>query len=152
MSVSAPQRIDLQRFVEAQDPVFDTVCAELRAGRKSSHWMWFIFPQMKGIGRSAESERFGISSLSEAEAYLQHPILGPRLRTATSLLVNAVEGRSIHEILGAPDDLKFRASMTLFSRATRDNSIFMEALRKYYAGEPDPITVQLLCHPKYPLR
>jgi uncharacterized protein (DUF1810 family) len=147
MAISTPQRIDFQRFVEAQDPVFDAVCAELRAGRKSSHWMWFIFPQLKGLGRSAESERFAIASLAEAESYLQHPILGPRLRTATAL-VNAIQGRSIHDILGAPDDLKFRSSMTLFSRATRDNGVFQEALRKYYAGEPDPITVQLLCHPK----
>jgi uncharacterized protein (DUF1810 family) len=147
MAVTTPQRIDLQRFVEAQDPVFDTVCAELRAGRKSSHWMWFIFPQLKGLGRSAESERFAIDSLAEADAYLRHPILGPRLRTATAL-VNAIQGRSIHDILGAPDDRKFRSSMTLFSRATRENGVFLEALRKYYAGEPDPITVQLLCHPK----
>jgi uncharacterized protein (DUF1810 family) len=141
------QRFDLQRFVEAQDPVFDSVCAELRAGRKSSHWMWFIFPQLKGLGRSASAERFAIPSLAEAEAYLRHPVLGARLRTATGLL-NAVQGQSIHQILGSPDDLKFRSSMTLFSRATRDNSIFVEALQKYYAGEPDPITVQLLCHPK----
>jgi uncharacterized protein (DUF1810 family) len=147
MAVSTPQRIDLQRFVEAQDPVFESVCSELRAGRKSSHWMWFIFPQLKGLGRSAESERFAIASLTDAEAYLQHPLLGPRLRTTTAL-VNAIQGRSIHDILGAPDDLKFRSSMTLFSRATRDNAVFLEALRKYYAGEPDPITIQHLCHPK----
>jgi uncharacterized protein (DUF1810 family) len=144
---ASPQSFDFQRFVDAQDPVFESVCSELRAGRKTSHWMWFVFPQLKGLGRSAASERFAISSLAEAEAFLKHPILGPRLRTATGL-VNAVQGRSIHDILGSPDDLKFRSAMTLFARATHDNAIFVEALQKYYAGEPDPITVQLLCHPK----
>jgi uncharacterized protein (DUF1810 family) len=146
MAASA-QCFALQRFVEAQDPVFDSVCAELRAGRKSSHWMWFIFPQLKGLACSATAERFAISCLAEAEAYLQHPVLGARLQTATGL-VNAVQGKSIHQILGSPDDLKFRSSMTLFSRATRNHAIFIEALQKYYAGEPDPITVQFLCHPK----
>lgn len=136
---------DLERFVVSQDPVFDGVCAELRAGRKTSHWMWFIFPQLQGLGRSPAAIHFGIASLAEAEAYLRHPVLGPRLRTATSLM-NAIQGRSIREILGYPDDLKFRSCMTLFSRATRDNGLFVEALTKYYAGEPDPITIQILCH------
>jgi uncharacterized protein (DUF1810 family) len=136
---------DLERFVAAQDSVFDTVCAELRAGRKISHWMWFIFPQLQGLARSPTATHFGIGSLAEAEAYLRHPVLGPRLRTAASLM-NAIPERSIREILGSPDDLKFRSCMTLFSRATRDNGLFIEALNKYYAGEPDPITIQILCH------
>jgi uncharacterized protein (DUF1810 family) len=136
---------DFERFVAAQEPVFDTVCAELRAGRKTSHWMWFIFPQLQGLGRSPTAMHFGIASLAEAESYLRHPVLGPRLRTATGLM-NGIQGRSIREILGSPDDLKFRSCMTLFSRATRDNAAFIEALNKYYAGEPDPITIQILCH------
>jgi uncharacterized protein (DUF1810 family) len=136
---------DLERFVVAQDPVFDHVCDELRAGTKTSHWMWFIFPQLKGLGRSPIANEFGIVSLGEAEAYLCHPVLGPRLRTATGL-VNAIQGRSIGQILGHPDDCKFRSSMTLFSRATRDNRVFIEALNKYYGGEQDPITIQILCH------
>jgi uncharacterized protein (DUF1810 family) len=136
---------DLERFVAPQEPVFDTVCDELRAGRKTSHWMWFIFPQLQGLGRSPTATHFGLGSLAEAEAYLRHPVLGPRLRKATNL-VNAIQGRSIRDILGSPDDLKFRSCMTLFSRATRDNALFIEALNKYYAGEPDPITIQILCH------
>jgi uncharacterized protein (DUF1810 family) len=147
MTAAGPKpSFDLARFVQAQDAAFEAACMELGAGRKRSHWMWFIFPQLKGLGRSPTAERFGIESLAEAEAYLAHPVLGPRLRKTTEL-VNAVTGRSIHEILGSPDDLKFRSSMTLFSRATRDNQPFIEALGKYYGGEPDPITIQHICHP-----
>jgi uncharacterized protein (DUF1810 family) len=133
----------LSRFIEAQQPVFEQVRAELHAGRKSSHWMWFVFPQLKGLGRSATAEHFGIASLEEARAYLDHPVLGARLRECTAL-VNAVSGRSIHEILGSPDDLKFRSSMTLFARATADNQMFIDALQKYYAGQSDPATLELL--------
>jgi len=134
---------DLQRFVDAQDPVYDRVCAELRRGRKSSHWMWFVFPQLAGLGHSEMARRFALASLAEAAAYLHHPTLGPRLRECTRL-VNGVEGRTIGQILGSPDDLKFRSSMTLFARATADNRDFVDALRKYFAGEPDPLTLERL--------
>jgi uncharacterized protein (DUF1810 family) len=134
---------DLQRFVDAQNPVFAQVCDELRDGRKRSHWMWFVFPQIQGLGTSVMAQRFAISSLVEAEAYLRHPLLGPRLRESTRL-VNLVENRSIKEIFGHPDDLKFRSSVSLFARATNDNDVFVEALRKYFDGEPDPQTLQLL--------
>jgi uncharacterized protein (DUF1810 family) len=134
---------DLQRFVEAQNPVFDKVCAELRQGRKQTHWMWFIFPQIKGLGNSPMAIEFAISSREEAEAYLKHPVLGPRLREC-STLVNLVESRSINQIFGYPDDLKFRSSMTLFANTTCENQIFKDALTKYFAGEPDRSTVERL--------
>jgi uncharacterized protein (DUF1810 family) len=127
---------DLQRFVDAQAPVFEQVCTELREGRKRSHWMWFVFPQIKGLGHSETARRFAISSREEAEAYLQHPVLGPRLRECTRL-VNLVEGRSIEQIFGHPDDLKFRSSMTLFANIPSDNRVFQEALQKYFGGKPD---------------
>ena len=134
---------DLKRFVKAQDPVLDQVCAELRAGRKRTHWMWFIFPQLKGLGHSQTARKFAISSRQEAEAYLKHPILAPRLRNCTQLVIE-VEGRSIEQIFGYPDDLKFHSSMTLFAEATAGNQIFKDALRKYFDGELDPLTVELL--------
>jgi len=134
---------NLQRFVKAQDAVFDEVRAELREGQKASHWMWFVFPQLKGLGHSGMAERFGIASREEAEAYLAHPILGPRLRECTQL-VNSVEGRSVEDIFGYPDNLKFRSSMTLFSCAAEDNEVFLAALQKYFGGEPDPLTLARL--------
>lgn len=134
---------DLQRFVDAQQAVFDTVRAELRAGQKRSHWMWFIFPQIQGLGSSSMARRFAISSIEEAEAYLEHPVLGARLREC-SRLVAEVNGRAIDEIFEYPDDMKFRSSMTLFSRATPENEIFFECLRKYFDGEPDPATLARL--------
>jgi uncharacterized protein (DUF1810 family) len=134
---------DLQRFVDAQNPVYDKVRAELREGRKTSHWMWFIFPQIAGLGSSPLARRFAISSLSEAAAFLEHPILGPRLAECTRL-VNLVEGRSIGQIFGHPDDLKFRSSMTLFAHASADNQVFVEALQKYFQGEFDPATLERL--------
>jgi uncharacterized protein (DUF1810 family) len=134
---------DLQRFVAAQSLVYERVRSELETGRKSSHWMWFIFPQIGGLGHSEQARRFAISSLEEARAYLKHPILGPRLAECTRL-VNQVEGRPITRILGYPDDLKFRSSMTLFAQATPDNQIFNEALRKYFGGEPDRATLERL--------
>jgi uncharacterized protein (DUF1810 family) len=134
---------NLQRFMNAQLDDYEDVCAELRAGRKTSHWMWFIFPQMKGLGMSATSDRFAISSLHEAQAYLQHPVLGQRLRECAQL-VNLVEGRSLGEIFGSPDHLKFRSCMTLFAQATADNQVFLDALKKYCAGEFDPATLRLL--------
>lgn len=133
----------LERFVEAQEDVFAEVLDELRAGHKRGHWMWFIFPQLKGLGHSAAAAYYGIGSLEEAAAYLRHPVLGPRLVECTEL-VNEVEDRSIHEILGSPDDLKFRSSMTLFARAGEDDAVFRAALKKYFGGEPDRLTLELL--------
>jgi len=133
----------LERFVQAQEPVIAQVLAELRAGRKTSHWIWFVFPQIQGLGISATAQHFALASRLEAEAYLRHPVLGPRLRQCTAL-VNAVEGRGIDEIFGYPDNLKFRSSMTLFAHAAADNQVFMDALRKYFGGEYDPLTLDRL--------
>jgi uncharacterized protein (DUF1810 family) len=130
---------DLARFVTAQDRAFAAVVEELAAGRKQSHWMWFVFPQIAGLGSSAMAVRYAIGSLAEARAYLDHPILGPRLRQCTAL-VNKVEGRTIRAILGQPDDLKFRSSVTLFARATAQNDVFIAALDRYFGGEPDAAT------------
>jgi uncharacterized protein (DUF1810 family) len=134
---------DLQRFVDAQNPVYAKVCSELRDGRKKSHWMWFIFPQIAGLGSSQLARKFAISSLAEAAAYLAHPILGPRLAECTGL-VNLIEGRPIEEIFGYPDDLKFRSSMTLFAHITPDNQVFIDALQKYFIGQFDPATLARL--------
>jgi len=134
---------NLQRFVDAQSPVFERVISELRQGRKRGHWIWFIFPQIGGLGHSATAARFSISSRQEAEAYLNHPILGPRLRECTRLLT-LIEGRSIQQILGYPDDLKFRSSLTLFASVTADNRIFRDALDKFYDGEYDALTLERL--------
>jgi uncharacterized protein (DUF1810 family) len=134
---------NLQRFIDAQDEVFEEVCAELRSGRKTSHWMWFIFPQIKGLGRSATAEMFAISSRGEAAAYASHPILGARLLACTRL-VNSIEGRSIHQILGDPDDLKFRSCMTLFAEVCKDNRPFLDAIGKYFGGELDLRTLERL--------
>jgi uncharacterized protein (DUF1810 family) len=134
---------DLQRFVEAQQSVFDTVCAELRAGKKRSHWMWFIFPQIEGLGSSAMAQRYAISSTEEARAYLAHPVLGPRLRECSRLVADC-DGRKVEEIFGYPDDMKFRSSMTLFAQATAENEVFVECLRKYFDGEHDPATLARL--------
>jgi uncharacterized protein (DUF1810 family) len=134
---------DLQRFVDAQNPVYDKVCSELRDGRKKSHWMWFVFPQIEGLGSSQLARKFAISSLAEAAAYLAHPVLGPRLAECTRL-VNLVERRPIEQIFGYPDDLKFRSSMTLFAHATSNNRVFIAALQKYFSGEFDPATLARL--------
>ena len=134
---------DLQRFVEAQEPVYPRVVSELRAGRKQSHWMWFIFPQIAGLGHSAMAQRYAVSSRAEAVAYLAHPVLRPRLRECTRL-VNAVEGKDINTILGAPDDMKFKSSMTLFAKAASDNADFLAALGKYYDGAFDEATLERL--------
>ena len=135
--------LTFHRFLAAQEPVFDSVLAELRAGRKSSHWIWFIFPQIAGLGHSAMAQQFAITSLDEANAYLQHPVLGPRLRECTQLVLD-VEGRSAEEIFGYPDNLIFRSCMTLFMAATTDNTIFKNALLKYFDGEPDQMTLDIL--------
>ncbi|OBJ02620.1 calpastatin [Mycobacterium sp. 1482292.6] len=137
---------DLNRFVDAQEPVYRDVIAELRAGRKRSHWMWFVFPQLRGLGGSAMAARFGIASLDEADAYLRRELLGPRLREC-SRLVAAVQGRSIGQILGSPDDLKLRSSMTLFAHATEDNADFVAVLDKYYDGRQDRLTLERLTGP-----
>jgi uncharacterized protein (DUF1810 family) len=140
---SAPDVYNLQRFVDAQAGVFDQVLAELRAGRKRSHWMWFIFPQIAGLGSSDMAQRFAISGREEAIAYLQHDPLGPRLRQATEL-VNQITGRTIEEIFGYPDDLKFRSSITLFAAVSSAEQVFQAALDKYFAGDPDPATLARL--------
>ena len=134
---------DLNRFVTAQADCYDQALAELRAGRKRSHWMWFIFPQLKGLGSSPMAQKFALASRAEATAYLAHPLLGPRLRHCTGL-VNAVAGRTAHDIFGTPDDLKFRSSMTLFARATPDNRLFTAALTRYFGGREDGRTLALL--------
>ncbi len=134
---------NLQRFVDAQADSYSEVLTELREGHKRSHWIWFIFPQMKGLGHSPQASYYGIGSLDEAVAYLRHPVLGPRLVECTEL-VNKVKGSSIQEILGWPDDMKFRSSMTLFARAATDDGVFRTALEKYFAGEPDRRTLEML--------
>jgi uncharacterized protein (DUF1810 family) len=131
---------NLQRFVKAQAPVYEQVCAELRHGRKSSHWMWFIFPQIRGLGLSETAQYFAISSREEATAYLKHPILGARLQECTRLVTD-IQGKSIDQIFDYPDNLKFQSSMTLFARATGENDIFLKALRMYFAGGFDPQTL-----------
>ncbi len=134
---------DLERFVDAQAPVYQRIVAELRQGRKESHWMWFIFPQIKGLGSSAMANKFAIGSRAEAQAYLDHPVLGPRLRECTRLVTNA-QDRTIEDILGYPDDLKFRSSMTLFAAVAADNKDFTAALDKFYGGKADPATLERL--------
>lgn len=134
---------NLKRFLEAQNPLYPRVKTELRSGQKTGHWMWFIFPQLRGLGRSPMANEYGISSREEALAYLQHPILGERLRECTRL-VHSVEGRSVNEIFGYPDDLKFRSSMTLFANVSPQDQIFKHALEKFFEGEPDRLTLQLL--------
>ena len=132
----------LQRFVDAQEPVYPRVLAELRRGKKESHWMWFIFPQFAGLGHSSMTQRFAIGSREEAVAYLGHSVLGARLRECADL-VNAVDGSTIREILGSPDDFKFRSSMTLFGEISSD-PVFRTAISKFYAGKPDQRTLTLL--------
>ena len=140
IEMAVDDRFQLQRLVDAQEPVYETVLGELRAGRKRGHWMWFIFPQIVGLGRSAMAQTFALSSLEEASAYLAHPVLGRRLREC-AMLVAGIPGRSITEIFGNPDDMKFRSSMTLFARAAPDEPIFATCLRQYFRGEPDPQTL-----------
>jgi uncharacterized protein (DUF1810 family) len=134
---------NLQRFVDAQQHVIGEVLAELKQGIKRGHWMWFIFPQLKGLGRTAQSKFFGISCLKEAATYLQHPILGPRLIECTHL-VNGVEGRSAEDIFGKLDGMKFRSSMTLFAHVKPENQVFRLALKKYFVAEFDSLTINYL--------
>jgi uncharacterized protein (DUF1810 family) len=134
---------DLQRFVLAQDPVYTEVCAELAAGAKTSHWMWFVFPQLKALGHSATAQHFGIASTAEALAYWQHPVLGPRLKACSELVV-AVEGRTALQIFHSPDNLKFRSCMTLFAQVAPQEPVFNQALARYFGGEGDARTRELL--------
>ena len=136
-------RYDLERFVAAQDPVWDRVRAELARGRKVSHWMWFVFPQLAGLGSSSTARAYAVSGLDEAQAYLAHPVLGPRLREAAELAA-AVQGRTASEVFGYPDDLKLRSSMTLFARAAPQDPVFTAVLDRYFGGDPDPRTLELL--------
>jgi uncharacterized protein (DUF1810 family) len=138
-----PDPYHLQRFVDAQASCFAQVRSELAAGEKRTHWMWFIFPQLKGLGSSSMALRFAISGMDEAKAYLAHPVLGDRLRDCTSL-VNAVSGRSVEDIFGYPDNLKFHSSVTLFAAADPENKVFNQALTKYFNGLPDKNTIDRL--------
>jgi len=135
--------IDLDRFVVAQASTYESALAELRRGRKTGHWMWFVFPQIAGLGRSSTSQRYAIASLAEARAYLDHPILGPRLRACAQAVVGASAG-SIEEILGSIDAMKLRSSMTLFHRAAPDEPLFQAVLDRWFGGAADPATDALL--------
>lgn len=143
MPDAASDPFDLQRFVDAQEAVYADVCSELRAGRKQSHWMWFIFPQVAGLGSSHTAQRFAIRSVDEATAYLAHPVLGRRLRECTRLTLD-IEGRSAEEIFGWPDWMKFRSSMTLFAETASDNALFVAVLETFFEGEPDAATLSKL--------
>ncbi|MDB6173979.1 MAG: uncharacterized protein JWL59_3290 [Chthoniobacteraceae bacterium] len=133
----------LAEFVVAQAAVYHQVCGELTAGRKKTHWIWFIFPQMAGLGFSSMSMKFGIASKAEAQSYLKHAVLGPRLLHCTALMM-ALPDQNIRSILGSPDDLKFRSSMTLFAAAAPEEPIFAAALVKFFEGAGDPLTIRLL--------
>jgi len=135
--------IVLHRFIAAQDPVYRQVCAELAAGRKTSHWMWFVFPQLHGLGLSATARFYGLASRAEALAYWQHPVLGARLRHCAQLVLDAM-GRTAHDIFGSPDDLKLRSCMTLFAAVAPEEPVFAQLLQRFYGGEPDPRTFALL--------
>lgn len=138
-----PDPHDLARFVVAQAPVMAAVQAELRAGQKRSHWMWFVFPQLRGLGSSPTARHYGIAGRAEAEAFLAHPVLGPRLIECTEL-VNAVSGRSLHQVFGSPDDMKFHSCVTLFDALAPDTPAFRNARTRFFNGKPDPRTLQLL--------
>jgi uncharacterized protein (DUF1810 family) len=135
--------LDLERFVEAQNPVYGQVMEELQAGRKRSHWMWYVFPQLDGLGHSAMAERYALAGIDEARAYLAHPLLGPRLEACVTALLQHGD-KSAREILGSPDHLKLRSCLTLFARAAPDNPLFQFALVQFYDGEPDAQTLAML--------
>ncbi|AHD13863.1 calpastatin [Pseudomonas sp. FGI182] len=134
---------DLQRFVEAQNPVYDQVMQELQAGRKRSHWMWYVFPQLGGLGHSAMAERYALAGIDEARAYLAHPLLGPRLEACVTALLQHSD-KSAREMLGSPDHLKLRSCLTLFARAEPDNPLFQLALVQFYGGDQDALTLAML--------
>lgn len=135
--------MNLDRFVEAQAPVYTRALAELTAGRKQSHWMWFVFPQLSGLGRSPMAQHYALHSREEARSYLAHPLLGARLKECTRAVLG-VTGKTAHEIFDTPDDLKFHSSMTLFAHAAPDEQLFHAALEKYFGGVEDPLTLQKL--------
>jgi uncharacterized protein (DUF1810 family) len=146
MTSSEGDRFDLERFVKAQEPDFANALAELRAGRKRSHWIWYVFPQLRGLGVSYISHQYGITGLDEARAYLGHQVLGPRLRESAEVLLT-IEGASAHDIFGSPDDIKLRSSATLFACASPPASTFEQVLAKYFDGVPDSATLRLLESP-----
>ena len=135
---------DLQRFVDAQAPVWNDVAAELKAGRKSSHWMWFVFPQLAALGRSSTAKHYGIRSVEEARAFATHPLLGRRLVQCADWLLALPAGRSAHDVMGSPDDLKLRSSMSLFERVWPAQLQFRRVLDRFFDGESDPLTIGLL--------
>ena len=139
MSGSQPDPHDLQRFVAAQEGVYESALTQLRAGRKTGHWMWFVFPQIQGLGMSAMSQRYAIASIEEARAYLEHPVLGPRLAACARALTE-LGGHDAEAIFGGIDAIKLRSSMTLFARATEDDSLYHAVLDQYFGGEADPQT------------
>jgi uncharacterized protein (DUF1810 family) len=143
MKDSSADPFDLARFVEAQEGSYEAALAELRAGEKRSHWMWFVFPQVAGLGSSTMARRYAIQSRAEAEAYLAHPILGARLRECAEALLS-VDGRSAEQIMGYPDDMKLRSSLTLFAEVSPSKNIFERVLEKYYQGSKDPKTLDFL--------
>ena len=142
-STGGSDPFQLSRFVKAQDQIYDRALAELKSGRKRSHWMWFVFPQIEGLGFSATTQYYSIKSLEEARRYLDHPVLGKRLRESTETIL-ALEGLSASSIFGYPDDLKLKSSMTLFAGVAEGQSVFMRVLEKYYQGNPDERTVAIL--------
>ena len=143
-SMAQQDPFDLKRFVDAQESTYKPALAELRQGRKQTHWMWFIFPQLRGLGRSSTAQYYGLSSRDEARAYLEHPILGQRLKEATASATSA-PASSLNALFGSPDDMKFKSSMTLFERAAKEpDNVFGEALDKWCSGQRDTATLQLL--------
>ncbi|AHY43479.1 DUF1810 domain-containing protein [Stutzerimonas decontaminans] len=142
---------NLQRFVDAQRDHYERALKELRGGRKRTHWIWFIFPQLQGLGRSAMAQQYAISGRNEAIAYLQHPILGPRLQTCTEAMLEHRDG-SARQILGSPDDLKFHSSMTLFAATAPEPTLFEQALQVFFDGQPDAASVERLGNGRAPQR
>ena len=149
MSASAE---DLERFTEAQEPVLEAVRTELQAGKKRTHWMWFVFPQLRGLGRTSTAQWYGIESADEARRYWAHPVLGPRLKECVGWALAAPQGTSAHDIFGSPDDLKFRSCLTLFQRVAPDEPLFAAALARFYDSQADPRTVDLLVDARRPTR
>ena len=142
-TIGSDDRFGLTRFTRAQAGIYDRVLGELKSGQKRTHWMWYVFPQLDGLGRSKTAKHYAIKSIEEAQAYLNHPLLGSRLLECAEV-VFATEGRSVSDIFGYPDDLKFKSSMTLFSCITNPDSMFVRVLDKYFQGEQDVKTLQLL--------
>ena len=142
--MSATDPFDLQRFVGAQSDAYERAVAELRGGRKRTHWMWFVFPQLKGLGRSATAFRYGITGIDEARAYLAHPVLGPRLLECAAVLEQLDAGLTASDIFGSPDDVKLRSSLTLFAHVSEPGSVFERLLGRYFQGEADDRTVAML--------